>query len=330
MQGAVGIKRLLALGACAAGMLLMLLFAAPSASAIAPYPGRMFILSDVGSTRGDLFRSTTSNTWKRLTFGLGLPESVSADPNGKFAVICATKTGGTYRIYRISANGGRMKSLIGNRAGCAPAVSPDGQRVAYIESTGSANLLRVVSTSGGKPRTIRRFCSSCMFTPVWAGKRIYFEAIATTTPVPDFEIYSVRARDGRGLERHTDDGGDPINYYLADVSPNGRNILVGLSESDSSFAPVRNDLVVLSPTGAERFTVVAGSPDYYTFAGAAFSPSGRQVIAEKQVPTETDPYSLLMTSYLTDVPILSFYIPRPAVAGTGAYEGPYAVDWVRR
>jgi len=327
MQGAVGIKRLLALGACAAGMLLMLLFAAPSASAVTPIPGRAFILSDIGGTRGDLFRTTTSNTWKRLTFGLSYPESISADPKGKFVTLCATKrTGGLYRIYRVSANGGRLKNLIGSNVGCGPTVSPDSRKVAYLQSDARNTNLRVVSSRGGKPRTIYRFCSSCLFKPVWSGKRIYFERRITRNLSSKIEIYSIRASDGKGLRRHTYSSAT-VAIDLEDVSPNGRRIVGELGDTSGAG---RDDLVLLTSSGVEVKTISVGAPSVPSFGGAAFSPDGRQVAFNGLSSTDTSPYVTWFSSNLSNPLIISSPLLAPAVAGTGPYEGPYAVDWVKR
>jgi len=327
MQGAVGIKRLLVLAACAAGLLMALLAAAPAAKAITSETGRTFILSDIAGARGDLFRTTTSNTWKRLTFGLSYPESISADPRGKFVTLCATKgTGGIYRIYRISANGGRMKNLIGNRAGCAPAVSPDGRKVAYIESGARTNLLRVVSSKGGKPRTIYRFCSSCLFRPVWSGKRIYFERRITRNFSSKLEIYSVRASDGKGLRRHTNSS-STVDIDLEDVSPNGRRMVAELTDSSGLG---RDDLVLLNSRGVEVKRISVGYPTIASFAGAAFSPDGKRVVFNSFSVNETSPFATWFSSSLSNPLIFSSPLYEPAISSTAAYDGPYAVDWVKR
>lgn len=298
---------------------------ASSAHAVTPLSGRIFALSDIADTRGDLFRTNTSGGWVRLTTGLSYPESVSAAPNGRFATLCATRnSGGTYRIYRVSANGGRLKNLIGNRRGCAPTVSPDGKKVAYLQSGGSGpSLLRVVSTNGGKPRTIYKFCASCIFQPVWAGRRIYFERRVTRDPLADQEIYSVRARDGKGLRRHTNDGGAPIDYSLKDVSSDGSKILVLLT--DTSGSP-RKDVVFLRPNGSELTNLwpVVDPADEY--AGAAIAPGGSRVAFTWK---STGAYGLFITGCDPFLPCASSY-SNPTQSGAMAGSGPYSIDWVRR
>lgn len=326
MQGAAGLKRILILGACAAALLGALLASAPKAHAITSIPGRIFILSDVAGVRGDLFRTTPSNTWKRLTYGLNYPESISADPNGKFVTLCATKGGGLYRIYRISANGGALKSLIGRSVGCAPTVSSDGRKVAYIQSGATTTNLKVVSSRGGKSRTIYRFCSSCLYNPIWAGKRIYFERRVARNLSADFEIYSVRASDGKGLRRHTFSAAG-VDYDLKDALPSGRKILAAVRDSSGAG---RNDLVALSPNGVELRTIMIGDPSSNPFGGAAFSPSGIQVAANEAFPTVLNPYEVLISSDIRNPLIVSSGIPNPAVSGGSANDGPYSLDWVTR
>ena len=298
-------------------------FAAAPASAVAPIPGRIFALSDVGGARGDLFRTTLTG-WKRLTFGLDFPEEVAADPRGKFAVLCATKTpGGTYRIYRVGANGGPVKNLIGNRRGCAPTVSPDGRKVAYIQRgpTGPS-LLKVVSAKGGKPRTIYRFCGSCMYQPKWGGKRIYFERRITNDFSADSEIYSVRARDGKGLRQVTNDEGSPRDFELMDVSPDGREILAVVDDS-TSFSPAAR-IRVLSPTGGLiRPVWTLSGPTLSDYLGpASFSPS-RDVI----LTTSSDPLISISTLIAyKNVPDIGVFVTPPGPSTVGIY----GLDWVRR
>ena len=328
MQGEAGLKRILALGACALAALFgALLVSAPRADAITPIPGRIFILSDVAGVRGDLFRTTTLNTWKRLTFGLNYPESISADPNGKFVTLCATKgTSGLYRIYRISANGGRLKSLIGSALGCAPTVSPDGRKVAYIQSGTASTKLKVVGSRGGKSRTIYSFRSSSLYNPIWAGKRIYFDRRVTRNLSADFEIYSVRASDGKGLRRHTFSPAG-VDYDLKDVLPSGRKILAAVRDPSGAG---RHDLVALSPNGVELRTIMVGDPAASPFGSAAFSPSGIRVAANEAFPTASDPFLTLISSDINNPLIVSQALLNPAISGTSTNDGPYSVDWVKR
>lgn len=294
-------------------------FGVSHAGAITPIPGRIFGLADIGGTSGDLFRTTTTNDWRRLTTGLRFPESVSAAPNGRFAVMCATRgSGGIYRIYRVGVNGGRIRNLIGNRPGCGQTVSPDSRKVAYVsDPRRRVAKLNVVRSGGGGNRTIYRFCSSCLYNPVWAGKRIYFERAVTRNPSSDSEIYSIRARDGRGLRRHTNDRGSSIDYGLADVSRDGRNLLIFATDGFGATG-----LSVFSPRGAIRYDLAVATGTQ-SFADATFSPSGTE-IAYLRKESEVDPYSL----WLGPNAPMSWYsiFPMPAVS-TG---GLYSVDWARR
>jgi Tol biopolymer transport system component len=293
---------------------------ATQAAALTPIEGRIFGLADDAGVRGDLFRTNNVNNWIRLTSGLSSPESVSASPDGRFAAICATRrSGGTYRIYRVSSAGGPLKSLSGKRQGCGQTVSPDSKRVAYVSDTGIGGArLNVVRANGNRSRTIYRFCSSCLYNPVWAGKRIYFERRVTRRPSADLEIYSVRAKDGKGLRRHTDDRGGPIDYGLADVSPNGRSLLAIVRYGGGTSSTVST----LSPNGMIRadLTTVSGTQ---TLADASFSPSGRS-IAFLRRDSEAEPL-LLWTGQVTGG---GFFGGFPAPLGSTG--GLYSIDWVRR
>ena len=300
-------------------LVLVICVGTTQAVAVTPIPGRMFGLADVSGNRGDLFRTTTSNSWLRLTTGLSFPESVSAAPNGRFAVMCATRgSSGIYRIYRVSARGGAIRNLIGNRPGCGQTVSPDGRKVAYVSDPrrGVAKL-NVVGAGGGGNRTIYRFCSSCLYNPVWAGKRIYFERSVTRNPSADREIYSIRARDGKGLRRHTDDGGSSLDFTLQDVSGDGRSLLISATDGFGSTG-----LSVYSPRGANRYDLALAVPPE-TLGGAVFSPSGTSVAFLKRAG-EFDPDLLF---YGPNAP-MSWYsmLPMPSVSNVGLY----SIDWVRR
>lgn len=289
------------------------------AGALTTIPGQIYGLADTGGTRGDLFRNTTSNTWRQLTAGLSFPESVGAAPDGRFAVICATRrSGGVYRIYRVGARGGAIRNLIGNRPGCGQSVSPDGRRVAYIsDSRRGAARLNVVRSRGGGNKTIYKYCSSCMSNPIWVKTRIYFERNVTRNPSADREIYSVRARDGKGLRRHTNDRGSTVDHRLADVSRDGRKLLVFVNDGLGSTS-----LSVFSPAGVNRFDLSLATGTQ-SFAGATFSPSGASV-AYLRREAEPDP-TILWTGPAVPGGWFSLF-PSPA----GSVTGLYSIDWVRR
>lgn len=300
-------------------LLLVTCVGTSQAGAVTPIPGRIFGLADVSGTRGDVFRTTTSNSWLRLTTGLSFPETVEGAPNGRFAVICATRgASGIYRIYRVSARGGAIRNLIGNRPGCGQTVSPDSRKVAYVsDPRRRVAKLNVVRAGGGGNRTIYRFCSSCLYNPVWAGKRIYFERTVTRSSSADSEIYSVRARDGKGLRRHTDDGGSSIDYRLADVSRDGRSLLIFATDSFGSTG-----LSVYSPRGVNRYDLALATGTQ-TLADASFSPSGTQVAYIRR-DSEADPEVLL---FGPNAPMSWYSIfPMPAISNVGLY----SIDWVRR
>ncbi len=288
-------------------------------SAFSPIPGRIFGLADVSGTRGDLFRTNTSNSWVPLTSGLNYPESVSGAPNGRFAAICATQgAGGIYRIYRVTSAGGPLRNLIGTRQGCGQTVSPDSRLVAYVSDPrrGVARL-NVVGANGRGNRTIFKTCSGCLFSPVWAGKRIYFELKVPRNPSGQPEIFSLRARDGKGLKRHTFGRRTATRYSLSDVSANGRNLLVTADDgSGTTF------LRTLSPSGATRFTLSSGTGSQ-PFLDASYSPDGREVAFLKRV-TDADPAELWLGSN-TGSGFVSLF-PGPPVST----EGLYSIDWVRR
>jgi hypothetical protein len=299
----------------------MLVMAAP-AGAISSLPGRIYALADVGGTAGDLFRTTQANSWLRLTSGLSFPESVSASRDGSFAVMCASIDGvSPYRVYRVSSAGGRLKNLIGNRQGCGQTVSPDGSKVAYAGQ--GSRTLNVVRSRGGGHRTIYRFCASCIYNPVWANGRIYFERREVRNPSADLEIYSVRASDGRKLRRHTNDGATPIDHRLVDVSRDGRKLLV-IEWVPGPPATYSLSVIRLSRTGVPRGRSVLVSGSTY-IADASFSPSEDEVaFTRRSTDSDMSPFELWTGPVLP----MSWYglFTSPAISALG----PYSIDWVRR
>lgn len=312
------------MAAMGAAALAATLAQAPQAQAVTPIPGRLFVLADDGGNRGDLFRTNTSNEWVRLTTGLSAPESVSADPKGRFATLCARANGAApYRIYRVSATpgGGRLKNLIGKRLGCSPSVSPDGRKVAFLSyayTPGAKSKLMVVSAKGGRPKAVYTYCGGCITGgPFWGGKRLYFQRTVTRNPSADREIYSVRARDGKRLRKQTRSGAN-VDYRLLDVSADGRRFLAVIYDT-SGLAVFTTAL--LKPSGALVQAFSAPSSDDLV-AGGAFLPGGRRV-ATASAPVPGDPNQIELREVGG---LFATIFPNPSVSATGTY----AIDWSKR
>jgi Tol biopolymer transport system component len=294
-------------------------FSVSQSSAFSPIPGRIFGLTDVSGTRGDLFRTDVMNQWVPLTSGLNYPESVSAAPNGRFAAICATVgSGGLYRIYRVTSAGSPLRNLIGSRQGCGQTVSPDSRRVAYISDPrrGVARL-NVVGANGRGNRTLFKSCSGCMFSPVWAGKRIYFELKVPRAPSGQPEVFSVRAKDGKKLKRHTFGRRSSTQFGLLDVGSNGRNLLVTAKDLSGTTT-----LKSISPTGSTRDVITTGTGSQ-PFPDASYSPDGRE-IAYLRRDTDSDPANLWIGPS-TGTGFSSLF-----AAPSTSSDGLYSIDWVRR
>ncbi len=294
-------------------------FGPPSASAFSPIPGRIFGLTDVSGIRGDLFRTNAMNEWVPLTSGLNYPESVSAAPNGRFAAICATVgSGGIYRVYRVTSAGGPLRNLTGNRPGCGQTVSPDSRKVAYMSDPrrGVARL-NVVGANGRGNRTLFKACSGCMFSPVWAGKRIYFELKVPRTPSGQPEVFSIRAKDGKEIKRHTFGRRSSTQFGLLDVGLTGRNLLVTAKDASGTTT-----LKTISPTGATRDIITTGTGSQ-PFPDASYSPDGRE-IAYLRRDTDIDPANLWIGPS-TGTGFSSLF-----AAPSTSSDGLYSIDWVRR
>jgi len=292
----------------------------PQASAVTPIPGRLWIISDDSGNRGDLFRTNTSNEWVRLTNGLSVPESVSADPKGRFATLCAARAPTSpYRIYRVGANGGALKNLSGKRPGCSPSVSPDGRKVAFLSygyRPGEKSRIYVVRATGGRPKLVYEFCGGCITEgPFWGGKRLYFERTITRNPAADREIYSIRARDGKKLRKHTR-GGSNLDYRVLDVSRDGRKLLGVIY----NYAVPNFNIAEFSPAGAVTYSFRIANDDLV--GGGTFAPSASRVAFAAQ-PAPGDPSRVELFTIGSPFGAI---LPNPGVSSTG----PYAIDWSKR
>jgi Tol biopolymer transport system component len=107
---------------------------------------------------------------KQLTFGKD-EETSSCTPDGKWVVYPGpSPNDSVYRIYKISTDGGEPVELAKGRV-YEPAVSPDGQLVAYtrIDGQGARAKSKVVlqKVEGGSP--VQEIEVPSAFTPMYLG-----------------------------------------------------------------------------------------------------------------------------------------------------------------
>ena len=82
-------------------------------------------------------------------------------------------------LWQLPLNGGEPEPLLGStRRDWAPAVSPDGQRLAWLSDRGGSTELWLADMDGGEPRQLTRFDGAYTQAPVWslAGDQIWLSA----------------------------------------------------------------------------------------------------------------------------------------------------------
>ena len=112
----------------------------------------------VASALGDLWLVERRGAPRRLTDDEWVDVEPSVSPDGDFAVF-ASDRGGNMDLWKVSLPGGLLTQLTQTPArDRAPAVSPDGRTIAFLETDGidprGPSRLRVLPAAGGSARTV--------------------------------------------------------------------------------------------------------------------------------------------------------------------------------
>src|SRR5690606_974357 len=110
------------------------------------------------SALGDLWLVERRGAPRRLTDDEWVDVEPSVSPDGDFAVF-ASDRGGNMDLWKVSLPGGLLTQLTQTPArDRAPAVSPDGRPIAFLETDGidprGPSRLRVLPAAGGSARTV--------------------------------------------------------------------------------------------------------------------------------------------------------------------------------
>ena len=321
-----GAKTALAIPAVLATGLAMIV-ATPAGATFKGDNGRVLYISDDASGDQRVYSSTASGERRRIVTPRGLdPGPLAVSPNGRTLAVSGYREGDrTEWIYVGSVKAGRFRKLA---KGSEPTFSPNGRKVAYVRIVGEEPntdyQLRVARLNGKGDRSILRTRGRAWISsPVWTpnGSRIVFDRTPNPNSAPfDQEIFSVRARDGRGKKQLTDDRGLNVDFTNPDVSPNGKRVVFSAYDG----ALTRRSIATVPVSGGPLDILATPPNGDLDYRDPSYSPDGRRIIFERQ-DFAFDEYYLIFTARLTGrLPNQSLVTPfaqtqSPAASPFGAF-----------
>lgn len=180
-------------------------------------------------------------------------------PDGRALVLAAEVGDGRADVYRMDLDGGGRERLTTDEANdTAPAVSPDGTRIAFESDRDGDPEIYVMDADGRNVVRLTHDPARDM-APAWApdGRRIVFTSDRDNRASAD--VYLMNA-DGTGLERLTRDGAN----WAPQFSPDGLRVAV----------QVDRDVVVLDLADGTRRQLTSGPQNGMN---PSWSPDGDQL-----------------------------------------------------
>ena len=146
--------------------------------------------------------------------------------DGRDLVVASRRGSSIHSLWRIPITGGTLERLltIGQNV-VSPAISRQGDRLAYTQTLDDENIWRLALDATGRGGALTRLISSTLtdngpdYSP--DGQKIVFASNKHNCDGRKFELFMINA-DGTGLEQITDFGGFTS---FADISPDGKKLV---------------------------------------------------------------------------------------------------------
>ncbi len=232
---------------------------------------------DVTQARGETREidfTTEEGTWM----------TVDQTPDGQWIVFDLLG-----HVYRLARAGGTAESLTqdsGVAVNYHPAVSPDGQRIAFVSDRGGQDNLWVMEIDGSNPRAVFSSNTIRVVEPVWS---------------PDGEYIYVRRRaGGSGIWMHHQDGGEGVQVTSVggagwpSPSADGRHLYFHATEGsgvDAIGGRMQLRRVDLLTGDLTPLTSGTTSQQVRRSSGGAYapriSPDGRYLAFARRIPDGT-------------------------------------------
>jgi serine/threonine-protein kinase len=208
-------------------------------------------------------RESGNQVGPAVTLLSGLPSVGSLDVSGDGRTLAMSRGETSSHVWTVTVGGQTRQVSTGTRSNAAPAVSPDGRWLVWVESDGSANDVLVAPFEGGPGKVLARYQNAAVEYPVWA---------------PDSRVLGFFLTDSGGSRvMLTDVEGKPP-VAVASVAKGlgpcwtwGPGVIVVWSEKEKGFAVV--DLA----SGARRLLHAPASA--LGMYGPAVSPDGKTLLA---------------------------------------------------
>jgi serine/threonine protein kinase len=261
-----------------------------SGGALSP-DGRSFVfMSNHGGTPDLYLRQVSGGEPLRLTNDAAEEVLPAFAPDGDTIYFTRIDEAGT-GIWRIGALGGEPRKVLDNAQ--APALSPDGKRLAYVTRGNGGFNLGVMALDGSGARTLVERIRTGSFRPAWSpdGRWVTYSNWPLFGPTDVFVVDAATGQQRRVAQlpppAATNDGGRPV--WL----PDNRHLVISYSPQARQQAPADLGILDTQDGSIVRLTTTVGDGLY----APSVSADGSRLVATRlhylqeiwKVPLGSDP-----------------------------------------